>query len=447
LNRVSPAQKRRKNRVLGVKNLAPREDTKGGRRVAASVVIGFGQEHTARGSEFELASWRRAHEELVRLATARAGLDFEEGRWLLCAFRARVHARLGYGSFQEYTQRLFGYGPRTTQEKLRVGEALERLPETARELEVGNVSFSAVRELTRVATADTEHEWLSAARSRTVREIEQLVSGHRPGSRPTDEPESGAVRHVIRLEVSGEALATFREAMSKVRRDAGTLLDDDAAVLLLARQVLEGPRDDGRSNYQVAVTTCDGCRRATQQGRGELVVVGPEIVEMADCDGQHIGRADAHVGTEGKTAPRATQTIPPALRRSVLRRDGRTCRAPGCRHATFVDVHHVVPRADAGRNVAENLVTLCSAHHRAVHRGQLVLELMGPGGFRFLHADRTEYGCTPSPALMENRSRAGQALRLMGFHETDVVRALARVPPDRDANVEQVIREALRELA
>ena len=111
-----------------------------------------------------------------------------------------------------------------------------------------------MRELTRVATANNEREWLEAARERTVREIEQLVSGRRPGSLPDDAPDASAKRHVLRLEVSGEVLATFREAMAKVRRDAGEALDDDAAVLLLCRQVLEGPRDEGRSSYQVALT-------------------------------------------------------------------------------------------------------------------------------------------------------------------------------------------------
>src|SRR6187399_3785742 len=169
-------------------------------------------------------SWQRAHEELVRLAEKRAGLDFEEGRWLLRAFRSAVHVRLGYGSFNEYTERLFGYGPRLTQEKLRVAEALEELPETARELQSGHASFSAVRELTRVATPSTEKEWLEAAQGRTVREIEQLVSGHRPGSRPGDAPDPGAKRHMLRLELSGEVLATFREAMAKIRHDAGEAL-------------------------------------------------------------------------------------------------------------------------------------------------------------------------------------------------------------------------------
>src|SRR5689334_22977636 len=100
--------------------------------------------------KLEGAAWQKAHEALVRLATERAGLDLEEGRWLLRAHRAGAHLHLGYGSFYEYTERLFGYGPRLTQEKLRVAEALEELPETARDLQTGAISFSVTRELTRV---------------------------------------------------------------------------------------------------------------------------------------------------------------------------------------------------------------------------------------------------------------------------------------------------------
>jgi HAMP domain-containing protein len=110
-----------------------------------------------------------------------------------------VHAELGFGSFHEYAERLFGHSPRLTLEKLRVAEALEALDETARELEAGRISFSAVRELSRVATAETEQEWLEAARGRTVREIETMVSGHRPGSRPDDAPDPGEKRHVLSL--------------------------------------------------------------------------------------------------------------------------------------------------------------------------------------------------------------------------------------------------------
>jgi hypothetical protein len=155
------------------------------------------------------SDWQAAHDALVRLARTRAGLDFEEGRWLLAAQRARVHDRLGYGSFLEYVARLFGYAPRLTQDKLRVAEALETLPQLAQALRDGKASWSCARELTRVATTDTERAWLERARGRTVREVEKLVAGHRPGSMPDDAAEPSRQRHVLRFEVSGEVWRPF----------------------------------------------------------------------------------------------------------------------------------------------------------------------------------------------------------------------------------------------
>jgi hypothetical protein len=50
--------------------------------------------------------------------------------------------------FPQYVERLFGYKPRSSQEKLRVAEALEALPALAQALSTGELNGSAVRELT-----------------------------------------------------------------------------------------------------------------------------------------------------------------------------------------------------------------------------------------------------------------------------------------------------------
>jgi len=68
--------------------------------------------------------WQHIHNELSRLAKTRARLDWEEGMWLVRAARCAVHVRLGYASFAEYVERLFGYRPRWTEERVRVAEAL-----------------------------------------------------------------------------------------------------------------------------------------------------------------------------------------------------------------------------------------------------------------------------------------------------------------------------------
>jgi len=152
------------------------------------------------------SAWVRVH---GTLAQTRAGLDFEEGQTLRAAKRARVHERLGYGSFVEYIERLFGYSPRLTLEKLRVAEALEGLPQLAAALRDGDASWSSLRELTRVATRTTEREWLEASRGRTAREVEKLVSGHRPGDVPGSVKDWRAERHVYALRLAAKVWRAF----------------------------------------------------------------------------------------------------------------------------------------------------------------------------------------------------------------------------------------------
>ena len=186
----------------------------------------------------QAADWVKAHQALLEMARERSSLEAREGKVLLWARRAGVHEQLGYGSFVEYVERLFGYAARTTLDKLRTAEALEQLPALERALALGETSWSAARELARVATAETEREWLEASKGRTVRDIERLVAGRDPGERPSDAARPFAERHVLRFEVAAETLATFRQAMKELRQQSGGHVDDDAALLLMARCVL-----------------------------------------------------------------------------------------------------------------------------------------------------------------------------------------------------------------
>src|SRR5260221_6298049 len=405
----------------------------------------------------ESLDWQRAHQELSELAKTRARLDWQEGKALLFAFRSGAHVMLGFGTFAEYVERLLGYRPRWTSERLRVAEALELLPEIDQALRDGAVSWSTARELTRVAVSENEHDWLRVAKGRTIRQVEELVSGHKLGDGPGNRTDASSRMHVLRLEVSAETFATFREAMGKIRREAGGPLDEDAALFLIALHVLAGPTDAGRATYQIALTVCDTCGRGWQQGLGEAIEVGSDIVKMACCDAQHLGRIaspavealrggndEPHVGATGITATsdasnmapapapaapskRARQDVPPALRREVMRRDGGRCVVPGCKNAVFLDVHHVVLRSEGGDHDPDRMIVLCSAHHRAEHRGQLIIEGRVSTGLAFRHADRAPYGSVVDPRIAEAHTAAFRALRSLGFRASEAHRALQRV--------------------
>ena len=63
---------------------------------------------------------------------------------------------------------------------------------------------------------------------------------------------------------------------------------------------------------------------------------------------------------------RKTRTIPSSIKRALLQRDS-CCRFPGCTNRLFVEAHHIEHWADGGETSLENLVVLCTHHHRFLH--------------------------------------------------------------------------------
>ena len=85
----------------------------------------------------------------------------------------------------------------------------------------------------------------------------------------------------------------------------------------------------------------------------------------------------------------ASETIPVHLRRAVIVRHPH-CAFPGCEQpASVCDVHHLIPRADAGPTALQNLVPLCSFHHKIViHRWGWTLTLHPDGTTTATSPDR-----------------------------------------------------------
>ena len=394
-------------------------------------------------------AWVPVDAALRRIAQRRAALDAEEARWLREAEALQIWRPLGMVNALDYMERVLGYAPRAAQERLRVARSLGELPALTAALARGALPFSAVRELTRVATPATEAAWAEAGAGKNVRQIEELVAGHRPGDLPGDPADPEARTHVVRFELSPETFAALREARSILDVERGANLDDDGFVAMLAGAVLEGGRSrppqaadaeaepaqspsasdvrapGGRARYQLAVTVCARCKQGWQQGAGALIAIGPAAVERATCDAQHLGSLDAEVPA------RAYQDISPAVARLVWRRDGGRCQTPGCRSSRGLAIHHVVPRAQGGGHEPANLRLHCSACHQAQHAGTLVISEARGGS----SLDRAVVRTQARDGLVGLGWKPGVAREAVDA----AVAALAV-----DATLEQVLRAALQ---
>jgi hypothetical protein len=354
-----------------------------------------------------------------------------------------VHELGGFGSFREYVEHVFGFTGRQTEERLRVAEALERLPGLSVEMARGRVCWSVARELSRVATEENEVEWIEVASGKTAHEVESMVSGRTIGDAPDAEVKPEARMHRLSLRVSASTYALWQEARRVLVAESGAGLDDEALVAAIARRVLGAPKDEGRSNYQVAIHLCERCRHATQRAGSAHVTIDDVMLETACCDAQHLGRVDA-----GASA-RARQGVPPAVRRRVIARHQHRCAVPGCRGASYLDVHHTVLRSEGGDHDPEFLVPLCPAHHRCAHEGTLVVRGSFGAGLVFEHADGRAYGSRDHDGRTSRRvAEVFRALCALGFEEREARGYIDAARPHVGGHLEasEMLREVLRRI-
>ncbi|MCH7979942.1 MAG: DUF222 domain-containing protein [Proteobacteria bacterium] len=280
-------------------------------------------------------------------------------------------------------------------EKVRVAHALKTLPMIATSFSTGELSYSKVRSLTRVASMDNEESLLAFALKTTASRVEERCRELRYGTaesigeahcahanrslRVFRNVERGTMSITVELPLeTGELL---EKALDRARdtRDANTpdcvdecwsTLQADALVAI-ANAYLSGSAESSActsDNYLVTVHV-DQTALACGDGRSSLPI---ESVKRLCCDGDAIVIVENEDG-EPLSVGRKTRTVPTAIKRALQARD-KACVFPGCHHTRFVDAHHVKHWSAGGETSLDNLLLLCSHHHRLVHEGGFRIE-------------------------------------------------------------------------
>jgi hypothetical protein len=174
------------------------------------------------------------------------------------------------------------------------------------------------------------------------------------------------------------------------------------ALLAIAQEVLRG-RSVDRSPTELVVTVSAETLLAPATATAPIAAladgtcVSAETARRLGCD---CGVVDLHEDACGNvlSVGRKTRSIPVSLKRALLRRD-RTCRFPGCSNRLFLEGHHIEHWADGGETSLDNLVGLCSHHHRFLHEYGYQVHLDDAGQPVFLDPrGRPVHDVPPRPA-------------------------------------------------
>jgi hypothetical protein len=315
----------------------------------------------------------------------------ERLRAILECDRHDVWMDQGCRSHAEFLAGRYGISQWKARRWIGTAYALEHLPLTSHALETGRLGLDKVVELTRFATPATEKKLISWARRvtpggvRSRADIELRVSASQDqeadrerwldwdwrtdgrlgfeGCLPAAEG-AKLVAAIDRLadklpDIPGEDPSAPAEVQTVYQRRA------DALVLMCSARIAQDQDPDRatvvlHAPYESLVS---GKKNSSLAGGH---VVSPEVSRRLSCNGRLevvLYGADGNVVGVG----RAQHDPPRWLRRQVLSRDSHACTFPGCEMKQFLLIHHMHQWGAEGPTNLDNLVTVCSLHHKLVH--------------------------------------------------------------------------------
>ncbi len=326
-----------------------------------------------------------------------------------------------------------GIGMNAAREKVRVANALGELTKISDSFALGEISYSKVRAMTRVATPENEDYLLMIAKHGTAFHVETLVRKYRRAKRLQEmkdanhqhrertvqvyyEPDGSMVIHArlpgdqgamvlkalelamqqVETEVSATDVSAETSAEGSItprypeEREPFDKQRADALANIAESYLVNGPASSSSADRYQVVLHVSAETLSDKDGELSHIEDGPRV--CAETSRRLCCDASISVLTEDKDGEplnigRKSRIIPPALRRALRARD-EGCRFPGCTHKHYIDGHHIQHWCHGGDTSLANLLQLCRHHHRLVHEGGFScgknhdgqIEFRNPGG-------------------------------------------------------------------
>jgi len=294
----------------------------------------------------------------------------------------RLYLGHGYSSLFTYCTQALHLSEHAAYGRIEAARLVRRFPKVLGLLESGSLSLTTASLLSPVLTKENHEEGLARARHKTKREVEVLVASLRP------EPDVPAIVRKLPTCATPVAAATEPVSASAAPSDQANRHSDQA----IPRSVVR-PLTPDRYRIQLTVSreTHEKLRRVQDLARhrfpkGDLSEIFDKALSLLldELERSRCGSV-TRPRARSSTDPRSRH-VPAAVRRAVWTRDGARCAFVGpdgrCTERGFLEIHHVVPFADGGETVEENLELRCRAHNayeaQQYFGSLLVREASGP---------------------------------------------------------------------
>ena len=271
---------------------------------------------------------------------------------------ARVYVRLGFTSLFSYCVQALGLSESVAANFITVARKAREVPVLQYAIESGALSVSKARKITPVLTLANQEEWVEKAKLLPTRKLEEEVARVAPQEAAPERMRFiNEDRMELRLGLSKAAKEKLKRVQDLESQRSGRPVSIEEAFEVLLEVYLESK---------------DPIKRAERVMKRKMKAVENNTPACV-------------TGHAERNGPENREAIPATLRHQALLRDDGRCahldeQGKRCENRRWIDLHHIRPRSLGGANALENLVTLCSAHHRMEH---------GSEGRRFSARKRT----------------------------------------------------------
>ena len=210
------------------------------------------------------------------------------------------------------------------------------VPELKQAIDNGTLTASQGKRIASVITAENKNEWIAKAAQMKQRELEKEIVKEKPETLVRDKMKYvDETRVQLTCGISEKLMREIERVKDLVSQSTTKPCNLEGALKAMAALYLE---------------------RKDPVKKAERVLSKPELSS----------RRVAKAGQENR------KPIAAAVKHEVTRRDQGQCahiddRGNRCTQKRWVDIHHIKPVSDGGKDIVDNLVTLCRPHHRFQH--------------------------------------------------------------------------------
>jgi hypothetical protein len=374
---------------------------------------------------------------------------------------------------------------------IKTAKALPCVPRSADAFEAGDISWAKLKQIARVATEETEKDWLDFARSHKPGELKAQVRDALKTNRKAPRkdgrglsnlqvnmviPMSLEVQEIVRKALQ-KATDVMREVLAEFSREEGREPTLEEVVRFLSEKVLatdllglvKDQSERERAIYDLLIHQCSDCK-------ARLLHTEDGPIAISHKDGDEIERKARKVVinhedlVKGEALPVGEvndQQIPKGIELKRLALDRHCCAR--CGTHLNLHLHHVIFRSKRGPNEVWNLLTVCERDHACIHGGTLEVFLVSQGKViwhsradkidRFLKDELKEYASIPAvnvtiaarapeaPSPQSPAAAEAAPARVLSRVEEGAIAALVKVTKQSRTEARERVLKALQMLS